>query len=314
MTLVLVRLPNHVGDACMALPALRLLAESGCTPALVGKPWAGELFAGQGWRFDPIEGRLLRDMARIRALANNLGPQPRGVLMPNSIGSALLFRTAGVRSAGLATDGRSLFLDAVIAEPAPMHEVERFWRVAQGALAAWGIQPALSTPPATLGLKLATRHEAAARRLIADHQLPSRFALLAPIATGLHHGKIKHWADFSTLVPVLRERGIEPVAMPPANESDATRAALPGAKILPPASLGTYAALAARASVVIANDSGVSHVAAAVGAPQVTIFGVTDRQRTGPWNPRAVGVGAADAWPQPNEVIAAIDQALKISA
>ncbi|MEG0822010.1 MAG: glycosyltransferase family 9 protein [Burkholderiaceae bacterium] len=314
MTLVLVRLPNHIGDACMALPALRLLAASGCTPALVGQPWAGELFAGEGWRFDPIEGRLLQDFARVRALAANLGPSPRGVLLPNSFGSALLFRAAGVRSAGLATDGRSVLLESTIAEPEPMHEVERFWRVACGALAAWNIAPAIAAVPAELGLKLAARHVAAARRLIAEHQLPSRFALLAPIATGLHHGRAKHWPEFAALVPALRERGIEPVAMPPANELEASRAALPGARILPPASLGTYAALAARSTLVIANDSGVSHVAAAVGARQVTIFGVTAAGRTGPWNPRAVGVGRADAWPAPNEVIAALDQALAIPA
>ena len=69
------------------------------------------------------------------------------------------------------------------------------------------------------------------------------------------------------------------------------RTALPEATLLRPVPLGVYAALAQRAAVVIANDSGSSHVAAAVGARQVTIFGVTDRQRTGPWSKRAICVG-----------------------
>lgn len=295
----------------MALPALRLLAASGCTPALIGKPWAGELFAGEGWRFDPIEGKVAQDLGRVRALARNLGPAPRGVLLPNSFGSALLFRSAGVRSVGLATDGRRFLLEHALPKPAPMHEVERFWGVAQGALESWGITPAQTQVSIELGLKLAARHEAAARRLIAEHHLPARFALLAPVATGLHHGRVKHWSRFADLVPALRERGIEPVAMPPANETAASQAALPGATFLPPAGLGTYAALAARAEVVIANDSGISHIAAAVGARQVTIFGVTESDRTGPWNPRAVGVGRSGAWPSTQEVLSAIDRALE---
>lgn len=311
MSLVLVRLPNHVGDACMALPALCLLAASGLTPALVGKPWAGELFAGEGWRFDPIEGRVAHDLARMRALARHLGPAPRGLLLPNSFGSALLFRAAGVRAAGLATDGRGWLLDVAVPEPAPCHEVERFWAATQGALAAWGVAPGLAAIPKQLGLKLAARHEAAARRLIAEHQLPERFALIAPIATGLHKGQVKHWPHFASLVEPLRQRGLAAVAMPPANEAEASRAALPGALILPPASLGTYAALAARAAVVIANDSGISHIAAAVGTPQLTIYGVTDAARTGAWNPRAVRAGREGAWPGTSEVLAALDRALK---
>ena len=44
---LLVRLPNHLGDACMALPALDLLAARGHSLTLAGRPWAAELFAGR---------------------------------------------------------------------------------------------------------------------------------------------------------------------------------------------------------------------------------------------------------------------------
>ena len=53
MTEVLCRLPNHVGDCCMTLPALKLLEASGFTPVLTGKRWAEDLLSGMGWRFDP---------------------------------------------------------------------------------------------------------------------------------------------------------------------------------------------------------------------------------------------------------------------
>jgi heptosyltransferase II len=61
---------------------------------------------------------------------------------------------------------------------------------------------------------------------------------------------------------------------------------------------------------VLANDSGVSHLAAAVGAPQVTLIGVTDPARTGPWSPRAVCAGKLGHWPTVNEALSAVERAL----
>lgn len=72
--------------------------------------------------------------------------------------------------------------------------------------------------------------------------------------------------------------------------------------MLPPLPLGAFAALTARAALVICNDSGVSHVAAAAGARELTLFGVTRPGRTGPWSPRAVCVGSETAWPS-SEVV-----------
>jgi len=60
--------------------------------------------------------------------------------------------------------------------------------------------------------------------------------------------------------------------------------------------------LTARAALVICNDSGVSHVAAAASARELALFGVTRPGRTGPWSPRAVCVGSELAWPSVEEV------------
>lgn len=308
---VLCRLPNHVGDCCMALPGLRLLEASGFTPILTGKRWAEDLMAGMGWRFDPIEGHVTEDLSRIRRIAKNAGPAPLGLLYPNSFSSALLFRIGGIRSAGFATDGRSILLDKKVPEPnAEVHEVERFFSVTKGAIEAWGSAPAWDEAPKSLGLKLLSRHEAAARNLIKSLGLPERFALLAPVARGLHHGQPKHWAHFNELCAPLRERGIEPIIFPSPHEEDACRLACPDAVICPPTTLGNYAALAKRAAVVIANDSGISHIAAAVGAKQITLVGVTAPARTGPWNPQAVVLGSIEAgWPRLEEVVAYLPEA-----
>jgi hypothetical protein len=47
---LIVRLPNHLGDACMSLPALELLAARGHQLTLAGRAWAADLFAGYPWQ------------------------------------------------------------------------------------------------------------------------------------------------------------------------------------------------------------------------------------------------------------------------
>lgn len=310
MSVVLCRLPNHVGDCCMCLPALRLLAASGFTPALVGKRWAEDLLAGMGWRFDPIEGKVSEDLSRIRYLASNANAS-QGLLFPNSFGSALLFKLGRLKTAGLRTDMRSFLLDNGIPEPGAMHEVERFFYVAHEAIKAWGSTPAFDKVPERLSLILMKRHEAAAKNLIEQYKIPEKFALLAPIARGKHQGKAKHWEHFNELVAPLRAKGVEPIVFPSLREEALAKAACSDATILPPTTLGNFAAIAKRAQVVVANDSGVSHIAAAVGAKQITLVGVTDTNRTGPWNPDAIVLGENGRWPEVSEVLQTLDNVLK---
>jgi len=266
--------------------------------------------AGMGWRFDPIEGKVSEDLSRIRYLAQNANAS-QGLLFPNSFGSALLFKLGRLKTTGLKTDMRSFILDNGIPEPGAMHEVERFFYVAHEAIKSWGATPAFDKVPERLSLVLMKRHEAAAKNLIEQYKIPSRFALLAPIARGKHQGKVKHWEHFNDIVKPLRDKGIEPIVFPSLREEALAKAACPDATILPPTTLGNFAAIAKRAQVVIANDSGVSHIAAAVGAKQITLVGVTDTKRTGPWNPDAIVLGENGRWPEVSEVIDTLSNILK---
>ena len=154
--------------------------------------------------------------------------------MPNSFGSALLFKSAGIQSTGLATDGRSILLEHAIPEPPRMHEVERFWYVAYEALKAMGIKPPYTKLTKRINMKLAARNEAGARNLAAKIGLPKRYAILAPIAKGRHEGKEKYWRHFNELCKPLRDRGIEPVVFPAVDEAEAAKAACPDATIYEP--------------------------------------------------------------------------------
>lgn len=56
----------------------------------------------------------------------------------------------------------------------------------------------------------------------------------------------------------------------------------PSAELLPPLKLGTLAALIAGARLLVANNSGPVHLAAAVGTPVVDLYALTNPQHT-PW-------------------------------
>lgn len=58
------------------------------------------------------------------------------------------------------------------------------------------------------------------------------------------------------------------------------------------ADLAATAALLVRARLFIGNDSGMTHLAAAAGAPTLALFGPTDERRYAPYGPRAAFVRA----------------------
>src|SRR5262245_51395198 len=68
----------------------------------------------------------------------------------------------------------------------------------------------------------------------------------------------------------------------------AVRAALPAAiDLAGNTDLGTLLAILERAAGVLANDSGIMHLAAALGVPVVGVFGSTSPGWTAPLGPRA---------------------------
>ncbi len=292
----------------MSLPSLRTLQAADLPLVICARPWARDLLDGVDKReFLPMLGKVGPDRATVGAHRRSLGDagrHARGLLLPDSLSSALVFRLAGVPSAGYRDDGRSFLLRWPVAKPeAALHAVQSWHHLTREALGRWGLPTGPAEPSPTLDLPLTPAHEnAAALALEAAGLAGQRFVLIAPTATGLHKGKVKVWPEFDTLTRALQARGHTVVMCPPPAETDEARRNAPTAQLLPPLPLGAFAALTARAALVICNDSGVSHVAAAAGARELTLFGVTRPGRTGPWSPRAVCVGSETAWPS-SEVV-----------
>jgi heptosyltransferase I len=111
------------------------------------------------------------------------------------------------------------------------------------------------------------------------------FAVLLPGA----NWATKRWPaqNFAALVGPLKERfGLETVVA--GGKDDVELAAgIGGINLVGRTSLAQLAALIERADLVIANDTGPMHIAAALGRPLVALFGPTNPVRTGPYKREA---------------------------
>jgi ADP-heptose:LPS heptosyltransferase len=80
----------------------------------------------------------------------------------------------------------------------------------------------------------------------------------------------------------------------PADDSCEALAHERGAVVVREPSIGELGALLSRAGLFVGNDSGVSHLAAAYGAPTVALFGPTDPTVWSPVGPRVRTLRAPD--------------------
>jgi len=112
----------------------------------------------------------------------------------------------------------------------------------------------------------------------------------------------KRWAVpcFAALAERLAtEAGARPLLLWGPDEAHMAREiwlALPGhdALLAPPTDLGELAALLRRCRLMIANDTGPLHLAAALGTPCLGLYGPTSAERNGPYGPRCRGLQSPD--------------------
>jgi len=308
MSSLIVRLPNHLGDACMASPALDLLASRGHALTLVGRAWARDLYAGYPWPMLTLPGARLARVRALYALKRQLPRATHALLLTNSFSSALEVRLAGLRPIGYGTDRRAWLLARSFAVPerwgSDMHTVEYYH---------WLARCVIDRPipaPTRIELRLAPAAYVHARWALEAAAVRLPFVMLCPVATGLHHGHLKAWDGFPRLCADLVLTGHTVVACPGPGEHDAVAAAVPRAVLLPETDVAGFAALLAQARLVVANDSGPAHLAAAVGARLISVFGVTEIDKTRPLGEHAQVVGSGRGWPDYGEVRSAVFAAL----
>ena len=288
---LLVRMPNHLGDAVMALPALcalRTLLPPACGLYVITPESLRQLYATvEGVDgvvcLDKVhswwDGGLFHDLRSLRMGA--------AVLFNNSLRDTLMLRIAGVpRLYGAAKRGRSPLLTRAFRFPARRsrelagaHLAKRFMAIA----AALGADVSAPRMPAfNMSHMMVTLTDTICAL--------ARHPLHLVLAAGAAYGAAKRWPEqnFRKVAEYwLRHGGVVSV-VGSAAEREIGAAVLAG---LPPercfnfcgeTSLNALMVLLKGAALCVANDSGVMHLAAALGTPGVAVFGPTDPAATAP--------------------------------
>lgn len=296
---ILVRVPNWIGDAVMCEPAIRglrsLFPEAEMT--MLAKPAVAELFSAA-----PELSRVLvyddkgphAGLSGKWALAGTLRRHgfQLAVLFQNAFEAAFLAWLAGIpQRYGYATDGRVFFLTTPVAVPSrsrAVHQVEYYWNL---------LKPLGLSGGASLPTLCVTADES--RQL--DDRLAAAGVGLSDIVIGINpgstYGSAKRWLperfaevaqrlaerigqDEGTqvVVVILGARGEESLGKDIASRLNGRSVVLSGAT-----TIRELMAVVKRCRVLITNDTGPMHIAAACAVPVVAVFGPTDWRTTAPY-------------------------------
>lgn len=292
----------------MSLPVLEALLAHNYPVVVCARPWAKPLLSGYALSgFVPMTGKWLHDAKTLRAYKKQ-HPAERvvGLSLPDSLSSALVFKWAGIPAAGYKDDGRSWLLKWPVDKPkAALHAVESWYYLAHQASQIWQHPIA---PTVMRSLHLAGVPDADPKKFNLDATIKN--ILIAPTAVGLHKGQVKVWPHYEALTQALKAQGHAVYMCPPPNEIAEAEQNAPSATRLEPLPLLAFAQLCKSVDLVLCNDSGVSHLAAAVDAVQITLIGVTDVTHTGPWSDRAECLGQLGQWPSLQTVLHHTEQRL----
>ena len=302
-----------MGDVTLSLPLLQRLAGEGYELTLLGKGWARDLLAGQGWPVHVLPdtaAKRVRLLRRLRAQALQRQPawgrRLNALCLPDSFSSALEFRLAGLRALGHAWEGRSLLLGRAVARQRGVHELQVYWALGDQLIG----RPA--PLPVRIALQPTLQQREQARALRAAHGIEAGCIVICPFAGGTWNQQDKTWPAFAEFVAhALPTLGRTVVVCPgPGGEERLAREQFAAARLLAGVDLGVLAALLSEAAVMISNDTGPGHLAAAVGTPLVSVMGPSDPALWHPWGPQVQVLGGKGSWPGMADVLQATQRAL----
>lgn len=272
---IVLRSPNWLGDAVMAIPAVRAFK--------LGRPDARvsvlcpQKLAGLWQRVGDVDEVIgIEPGESIFATAGKLrGRFEAAVLLPHSLRSALEVWLAGIRRrVGYAGHSRSAFLDQIIiprkkTSSAPAHHADRYWHIA----ARCGAE---AMPPAVALWKQEGKE------------------CVIGICPGAEYGSAKRWPayKFRMLMQQVNEQmDCNWVILGTAADSKMAREISNGlthvTDLTGKTSLGELMDLLSKLSGLLTNDTGTMHLADFIGTPLVAIFGSTEPSLTGPRSPRS---------------------------
>ncbi len=279
---MLIRIPNWLGDALMATPVYENLRK--VEPLIL---------------FGPVSFiKLLEDFPQVQILPfypkefkknweflKNYKNE-KGLLLPNSFSSAWLFFRSGLRERmGYATDLRGLLLTKKVTPPlVRMHQRDKYLYLIE--------KLGYSVKDRDLTLPLNPEKIEKAREFLKNLKisLDEKLVLIAP---GAAYGPAKRWPEeyYKKLIERLIKEDSIVLIVGGAEERPWGDFLAEGLKkvynLCGKTEIGLLAGIFVLSSLLISNDSGLMHLAAALKIPQIAIFGSTDPELTGPLNPKA---------------------------
>jgi len=291
---LVIRAPNWLGDAVMALPAMEAVraAFGGAHLAVAAMPSIAPLFEEETSAGQDSVIALSSPTAEVRAL--KAGGFDAIVLLPNSFRSAWSARRASIPERwGYSAGARRWLLTRAISRArGRVHQSTYFLDLVKGlGIAEGDLTPRVVVRPATL---------ARADALLAAHGVAPGVRCVG-FAPGAAYGYAKRWPPrmvADTIVRLSRESSAVCVMFGAGGDRDSGReieSSLPpdvrAVNLIGRTDLRLLAGVIARCSAFVSNDSGAMHLAAALGLPVVAIFGPTDERVTSPLGARLSAPG-----------------------
>ncbi len=271
---IVILAPNWLGDVMFALPAIRdvrrhfagqplmIAARASVAPVFRAVPGVDHIkVLERGREASQIEGEI-------------------GILLPNSFRSAWILKRAGVKERwGYGSDFRSLLLTKAVRRP---RRRVAFPEDYSNLVRALGIE----TGPLTAELQPGAAIKTAALNLLRNRGWNSDRPLVG-IAPGAAYGDAKRWpsARYAELAAsVTGEAGAACVILGRSSDRDAA-VVIQGIDLIGATDLTMLMGVISHCSVVVANDSGPLHLAAALGVRAVGIYGPTHERYSTPVTP-----------------------------
>jgi len=307
---LIVRLRNWIGDVILGVPALQLLARHGYDLQLFGKPWAPALFAGCDWPVVVRDGALGARLGQLRAMRraaaaidSQFDRRENALTLAHSFSAAAELRLAGLRAVGYAREARGFLLAR--SEPITLggHALVSYWELACRFLRIE--QP----PPSAVALPTRASDQRRADALIAERGLSAGgFVVVCPFAGGLFEKADKRWPAFREFTRRLLHQGQRVLICPGPGDEGVVQADYPDVSAIGGIDLGVYGGILRRCALMVSNDTGPAHLAAAVGAKVLSVLGPTKPEQWAPWGPNVTLVQRPQppegvAWPDVDEVL-----------
>jgi heptosyltransferase II len=271
----LVIAPQWIGDAVMTEPLLRRLRARGESLTVGALPWVAPVYRAMPQVDAVIEFPFRHGGLQFKA-RRMLGRELQGhfdtaYVLPNSLKSALLPFLASIpRRVGYLGEARVGLLTHRLKNPQDKPPMVAFYSALSGEAGVADDRPQLALPPEQVDAVL--RQHGLAR---------GGYVVMAP---GAEFGPAKRWPHFGGLAALL-DRPV--ILLGSGKEAQLCEAILAQApqrcrNLAGKTTLMDAFALIAGAGHVVSNDSGLMHVAAAFGVPQVALFGSSSPLHTPP--------------------------------